>query len=330
MFLSMSRVLSWTFALWMAAALAGCTLAGTAQPTPTPTLAATSQPAPPPTLARTSQPAPTPTLAGQIANPASENCVKQGGTLVIQQRGDGGQYGMCVFEDNRQCEEWAMFRDECPVGGIEIAGYVTPAAQYCAITGGTYQVTGKGNTDQEQGTCTFQNGRTCDAGDYYAGICTPNAEAGPSSYDASFYDDPFAYCAAVETLDTPDARYNGPPMPDSILQAMVRQGIVTADAPPEFLKNAVWRCMNNSVWVCHFGANLPCTEQADTSQTPAPAMEDYCKTNPTAEFIPAFVTGRATVYEWGCTDGKAVVIQQLFTGDPQGYLAEFWYELTPK
>ena len=42
---------------------------------------------------------------GQMANPASANYVKQGGTLTIQKRGDGGEYGICLFEDNRQCEE---------------------------------------------------------------------------------------------------------------------------------------------------------------------------------------------------------------------------------
>mgnify|MGYP003704916783 CR=1 FL=1 len=26
---------------------------------------------------------------------------------------------VCVFADNRQCEEWAMMRDRCPVGGID-------------------------------------------------------------------------------------------------------------------------------------------------------------------------------------------------------------------
>ena len=258
-----------------------------------------------------------------MANPASENCVQEGGTLVIQTRGDGGEYGVCVFPENRQCEEWAMFRGECPVGGIEVAGYRTPAAQYCAITGGTYQVTGNRDTDQEQGTCTFKNGQTCDAGEYYAGTCSPNPEAEPSSYD-----DPFAYCAAVGTLDVPDERYNGPQMPDSIIQAMIREGIVSADAPREFQGNAVWRCMDHSVWVCHFGANLPCMEKADTAQAPTPAMEEYCQANPTAEYIPAAVTGRATVYEWRCKDGKPEVVQQLFTSDAQGYLADFWYELT--
>jgi putative hemolysin len=266
---------------------------------------------------------PQPTAA--IANPASENCVKQGGTLSIQKRGDGSEYGVCVFEDNRQCEEWAMLRGECPVGGIKITGYVTPAAQYCAITGGEYQVTGNSNTDQEQGTCTFKNGQTCDAWDYFAGECSPNAEAGQSSYN-----DPFAYCAAVGTIDMPDERYNGPEMPDSIIQAMIQQGIVVADAPLEFQQNAVWRCMDNSVWGCHFGANLPCMEKADTAQVPTSEMEDYCMTNPTADFIPAAVTGRATVYEWKCNEGKPEVVRQVFQVDPRGYLADFWYELAPK
>ncbi len=85
-----------------------------------------------------------------MANPASENCIKQGGTLSIQERGDGGQYGICLFEDNRQCEEWALLRGDCPVGGLKVTGYITPAAQYCVITGGTYAITGQSNTDMNR------------------------------------------------------------------------------------------------------------------------------------------------------------------------------------
>jgi putative hemolysin len=107
----------------------------------------------------------------QIANPASAYCVNRGGTLSIRKRGDGGEYGLCVFDDDRQCEEWAMFRGDCPIGGIIITGYVTPAAQYCAITGGTYRVTANSDTDQEKETCTDRNGRTCDAWLYFAGGC---------------------------------------------------------------------------------------------------------------------------------------------------------------
>jgi len=109
-----------------------------------------------------------------MANPASVNCTAQGGTLEIETRGDGGQYGVCYFEDNRQCEEWALYRGDCPAGGIKVTGYITPAARYCAITGGTYTIFGNSNTDQEQGTCQFKDGTVCDAWDYYNGKCSPN------------------------------------------------------------------------------------------------------------------------------------------------------------
>lgn len=267
---------------------------------------------------------PTPTPSVQLANPASENCLQQGGTLVRQQRGDGGEYGVCLFEDNRQCEEWALLRGDCPVGGRKITGYITPAAQYCAITGGTYQGTANLNTDQEQGTCTFKNGATCDVWDYYNGTCSPESASQPTPYT-----DPFAYCAAVGTVDAPDARYTGPAMPEAITQGLIQQGVVAADAPLDFQQNAVWRCMDAQVWACHFGANLPCLEKADLSQKPTPAMEEFCQANPTAESIPAAVTGRATVYEWQCKDGKPAVSRQVFQVDPQGYLADFWYRLTP-
>ena len=111
-----------------------------------------------------------------IANPASENCVEQGGTVVIEERGDGGQYGVCTFEENRQCEEWAMMRGDCPVGGIKVTGYVTDAARFCAITGGTYEVTGTDDSGEEQGTCTLPGGKICDVRDYFNGVCT--AESG--------------------------------------------------------------------------------------------------------------------------------------------------------
>lgn len=114
-----------------------------------------------------------PQKAALLANPASENCIRRGGTLELRKRGDGGAYGVCLFADNRECEEWAMFRGACPVGGIAITGYATLAARYCAITGGTYRVTVNGDMDREEGTCSFTTGRSCDAGDYFAGKCLP-------------------------------------------------------------------------------------------------------------------------------------------------------------
>jgi putative hemolysin len=107
----------------------------------------------------------------QLANPASQNCAKQGGTLKIERRPDGGQYGVCVFTDNYQCEEWALLRGECPKNGLRVTGYVTPAGRYCAITGGRYAVVME-SAAGETGVCSLPGGKACDAAAYYAGTCS--------------------------------------------------------------------------------------------------------------------------------------------------------------
>jgi len=118
-------------------------------------------PAVPPTQVTT--PTPTSTSTG-IANPASVNCTDKGGTLAIQTDPNGGQYGLCFFEDNRACEEWALFRGECPVGGVKTTGFDTDAQKYCAWIGGsTFAV--------ENAVCTFPDGSTCPDDALYAGTC---------------------------------------------------------------------------------------------------------------------------------------------------------------
>ena len=121
------------------------------------------------------------TQAPESANPAAQYCIEQGGSLSLEERSDLGQIGVCYFEDNMQCEEWALLRGECPVGGVKVTGYVTPAGRYCAITGGQYTVTGNSGAEDEQGTCTFHDGSQCDAWDYYNGACAPGATAIPAA-----------------------------------------------------------------------------------------------------------------------------------------------------
>lgn len=102
----------------------------------------------------------------QLANPASLNCTQQGGQLQMAKRGDGGEYGICLFEDNRQCEEWALFREECPVGGIKVTGYLTPEGIHCAIKGGTVL--------ENETKCDLPSGKTCSTKDLYNGTCPAN------------------------------------------------------------------------------------------------------------------------------------------------------------
>lgn len=103
----------------------------------------------------------------KMANPASENCISKGGTLSILKRGDGGEYGLCNFEDNMSCEEWALYRNECPVGGVKTTGYDTTDQMYCAWIGGQTLAV-------ENSICTFPDGNSCSTIDLYNGKCSPN------------------------------------------------------------------------------------------------------------------------------------------------------------
>ena len=94
-----------------------------------------------------------------------------GGRLVVEKSPTGGQFGVCLFEDNHQCEEWALLRGECPVGGRRITGYATQAGRFCAITGGQYtDVTGNDASD-ERGNCILPGGKKCEAEASWQGTC---------------------------------------------------------------------------------------------------------------------------------------------------------------
>jgi len=143
------------------------------------------------------------------------------------------------------------------------------------------------------------------------------------------YTDPFAYCAAIGTIDAPDARYTGPQTPDAIVRGLMKAMDIPADAPSEPLARlTTWRCMSGKVYACNFGANIPCQEKADTSRAPSAAMNDFCKANPTSDVIPAAVTGRATIYAWRCAIGAPAIEKELTKPDAQGFLTMFWYEVS--
>lgn len=110
-----------------------------------------------------------------IANPASTNCVEKGGKIEIR-KGKQGEYGVCLFEDNRQCEEWALFRGECPVGGVKITGFENEAEIYCAITGG--QVEG---VDTPVPMCKRIDGTYCNAQSNFDGECPDPHDPNPST-----------------------------------------------------------------------------------------------------------------------------------------------------
>ncbi len=154
-------------------------------------------------------------------------------------------------------------------------------------------------------------------------------EQATTEEQAATYDDPFAYCAAVGTVDAPDERYTGEPVPETVVKALQAAMEGAENAPEEWTaEGTVWRCMDGQVWGCFVGANIPCTAKLDTEKTPSAEMEAYCQENPDAETIPASVTGRETAYSWSCKNGKPEAGEQVFEADAQGFIAEFWYQLS--
>jgi hypothetical protein len=154
--------------------------------------------------------------------------------------------------------------------------------------------------------------------------------AAPGATAEQRFNDPFAYCAAVGTIDAPDARYAGPSMPEAIARGLKAALGLPDGAPLEPLRaHSIWRCMAGKAYACTFGANLPCGEKADASRSPTSAMTAFCRDEPDADGIPMVVAGRATVYAWRCAQGAPAIERQMARPDASGYLANIWYEIGP-
>ena len=155
----------------------------------------------------------------------------------------------------------------------------------------------------------------------------------PGQQGAATLNDPIAYCQAVGTIDRPDSRYTGSAQPDWLVQSLADAAGIPADStfrtdPPTI----AWRCANGQVLACTYGANIPCDSKANTDAQPTQAMSDWCADPPSpdaASFIPAFVIGHDSIYDWGCKDGAPVILKQLSQVDAQGYISKYWYHVLP-
>jgi hypothetical protein len=164
--------------------------------------------------------------------------------------------------------------------------------------------------------------------------CTTQAKVTPNATVAftptsDTYTDPFAYCAAAGTVDSPDARYTGPKITDEIVKGYLKGAGIPYDIAYKELyqQMTIWRCMDHKLYACNFGANLPCDSKANTDKTPTQEMQDFCKANSNSDFIPMSVTGHSTIYSWRCVNDTAELLDQIDTVDAAGYLARIWYEV---
>ena len=56
-----------------------------------------------------------PATPTSLANPAAVKC-KNDGLGYRMGENAAGQYGVCIFDDKSECDEWAYFRGECKKG----------------------------------------------------------------------------------------------------------------------------------------------------------------------------------------------------------------------
>ncbi|WP_444931415.1 hypothetical protein ACJJIF_06450 [Microbulbifer sp. SSSA002] len=140
--------------------------------------------------------------------------------------------------------------------------------------------------------------------------------------EGSLSSNPFVCCAAVVDDDNPVNNFADSAMPQEIVDGIRKTASLSAGALED------WVALYGGRGMCLFyGANLPCAEKANTSRQPSSAMISFCKDNPDSEMIPAVVTGRASVYEWHCSQDSPAIVRQVSKPDARGYLSNDWYRL---
>lgn len=149
-----------------------------------------------------------------------------------------------------------------------------------------------------------------------AGACAAAIAAAPAR---AADDDARTYC---KSAGTDDQRF--PLTADMVADA--NKALGTAMPADIAVKQITWRCMDSRVMVCAVGANLHCG-RADTQVVATPETSAWCKQNPGASFIPAYVTGRDTIWKWRCDGRKPHIDGPAHTVDKQGFIAENWKAL---
>jgi hypothetical protein len=136
------------------------------------------------------------------------------------------------------------------------------------------------------------------------------------SLAAAHAESPAQYCTRVANDDTVR------PIPASLV-ATARTLFGLQHMPPaQIRRGTVFRCADQKLLLCNYGANLPCGK-ANTS-TSLPGAADWCRQHPNDDFIPMYVTGHDTIYRWRCANGQAQAGAPTETVDARGFITRFW------
>ena len=142
------------------------------------------------------------------------------------------------------------------------------------------------------------------------------------------FTDPFAYCAAVGTIDEPDNRYIGGAEGDAVLWARLGWKV-------DQTFRRLWRCLEGKVLACQTDMYFAGCGRYPSPPKPAeemfymPAIAEFCSRNPDSALVPFFVTGHGPsvyVYNWRCEGTKATA---YYVGDfdARGFVVDRWGEV---
>lgn len=112
------------------------------------------------------------------------------------------------------------------------------------------------------------------------------------------------------------------PLPLSLVPKVEKTFDLHDIKPKEIQQLTVARCMDGHMYACFVGANLPCGK-ADAA-TNKPAITTWCQNNPQADFVPAYVTGHDSAYNWGCANGQARIQPPSAALDARGFFIDYW------
>lgn len=127
---------------------------------------------------------------------------------------------------------------------------------------------------------------------------------------------PTEYCRQIGTDDTLRS------VPSSLVSAVVRLFQLEAMPPAQVERSTYLRCADGHVFVCTFGANLICGK-ADTRRD-LPGLKAWCVEHAGSRNVPAYVSGHATIYLWGCDGPRPVASRSALTVDQRGFISQNW------
>lgn len=140
--------------------------------------------------------------------------------------------------------------------------------------------------------------------------------------------DPIAVCKAARDRDEPETAARV----DRATLSRMAKALDLAIPPRELGSRRdgfYWRCMGGDVYVCFVGANIPCWGKPDVSRTNEGASS-WCAEHPNDDVVPAYATGRETVWHWGCAGDQAIIRNTDVPLDPRGFRIQEWVRLEPR